>query len=123
MTDFHTESGRAVLAALLAAADVVIEASSPACWRTWASPPRRSGTGTARSGSSITGYGRGEPGRVAFGDDAAVAGGLVGWDAGDPVFCADAIADPLTGVYGALAVAHSVAAGGGQLIDLSMRDG
>jgi hypothetical protein len=38
------------------------------------------------------------------------------------VFCADAIADPLTGLCGALAVARSVADGGGQLIDLAMRD-
>jgi hypothetical protein len=37
------------------------------------------------------------------------------------VFCADAIADPLTGLCGALAVARSVAGGGGELIDLSMR--
>ncbi len=67
-----------------------------------------------------------------------MAGGLVGWtgaglgDDGDwnggdwngaePVFCADAIADPLTGLCGALAVARSVAGGGGELIDLSMRD-
>ena len=81
---------------------------------------------------SITGYGRSLPERVAFGDDAAVAGGLVGWTgangqganggAGEPVFCADAIADPLTGACGALAVALSRSAGGGELIDLSMRD-
>ena len=75
---------------------------------------------------SITGYGRGVPERVAFGDDAAAAGGLVGWAAGGPspgpVFCADAIADPLTGVCGALAVALSRSAGGGELIDLPMRD-
>ena len=38
------------------------------------------------------------------------------------MFCADAIADPLTGLWGALAVARSVAGGGGELIDLSMRD-
>jgi crotonobetainyl-CoA:carnitine CoA-transferase CaiB-like acyl-CoA transferase len=75
---------------------------------------------------SITGYGRAAPQRVAFGDDSAVAGGLVGWTAGgaapEPVFCADAIADPLVGVCGALAVARSVADGGGGLIDLSMRE-
>jgi crotonobetainyl-CoA:carnitine CoA-transferase CaiB-like acyl-CoA transferase len=63
---------------------------------------------------------------VAFGDDAAVAGGLVGWTgdgpAAEPVFCADAIADPLAGVCGALAVAQSRAAGGGELLDLSMRE-
>ena len=52
-----------------------------------------------------------------------MAGGLVGWTGDDraPVFCADAIADPLTGLCGALAVARSVAGGGGELIDLSMR--
>ena len=33
---------------------------------------------------------------------------------GEPVFCADAIADPLTGLCGALAVARSVAGGGGR---------
>ena len=58
---------------------------------------------------------------MAFGDDAAVAGGLVGWTEAEPVFCADAIADPLTCVCGALAVARSLAEGGGHLIDLSMR--
>jgi hypothetical protein len=59
---------------------------------------------------------------VAFGDDATVAGGLVGWTGdGEPVFCADAIADPLTGITGALAVARSLAGGGGELIDLPMR--
>jgi hypothetical protein len=79
---------------------------------------------------SITGYGRSMPERVAFGDDAAVAGGLVGWAGNQwardeptaPVFCADAIADPLSGACGALAVALSRSAGGGELIDLSMRD-
>ena len=39
-----------------------------------------------------------------------------------PVFCADAIADPLAGACGALAVALSRSAGGGELIDLPMRD-
>ena len=49
---------------------------------------------------SITGYGRDGPAaqRVAFGDDAAVAGGLIGGDRTDPVFCADAVADPLAGL-------------------------
>ena len=34
---------------------------------------------------------------VAFGDDAAVAGGLVAEDERGPVFCADAVADPICG--------------------------
>jgi crotonobetainyl-CoA:carnitine CoA-transferase CaiB-like acyl-CoA transferase len=124
--DFSTREGRAALAALLEAADVVIEASRPRALEALGLAP---GTLPHRPGQvwlSITGYGRAAPERVAFGDDAAVAGGLVGWAEGGssqaPVFCADAIADPLAGACGALAVARSRAAGGGELIDLSMRD-
>lgn len=72
---------------------------------------------------SITGYGREGPGadRVAFGDDAAVAGGLVGRDEeGGPVFCGDAIADPLTGTMAAVVAAASLAVGGGHLLDVPM---
>jgi CoA-transferase family III len=124
--DFHAESGRAALAALLGAADIVIESSRPRALANLGLAPGAIGGRDGQVWLSITGYGRGQPDRVAFGDDAAVAGGLVGWEGGDreprePVFCADAIADPLTGVCGALAVAESVAAGGGHLIDLSMR--
>jgi hypothetical protein len=123
--DFTTRAGRAALAAVLEAADVVIEASRP---RALAAAGLAPGMITHRPGQvwlSITGYGQAEPDRVAFGDDAAVAGGLVGWVPGpepEPVFCADAVADPLTGACGALAVALSLAAGGGERIDLSMRD-
>jgi len=122
LLDFRTEAGRAALGALLDVADVVIEASRPRALANLGLDP---GLISHRDGQvwlSITGYGRGQPDLVAFGDDAAVAGGLVGWHADDPVFCADAIADPLTGVCGALAVARSLAAGGGHLIDLSMRE-
>jgi crotonobetainyl-CoA:carnitine CoA-transferase CaiB-like acyl-CoA transferase len=123
--DFGTRAGRAALAALLQAADIVIESSRP---RALAAAGAAPGMIPHRPGQvwlSITGYGRSVPGRVAFGDDAAVAGGLVGWTAGarsGPVFCADAIADPLAGACGALAVALARSAGGGQLIDLPMRD-
>jgi crotonobetainyl-CoA:carnitine CoA-transferase CaiB-like acyl-CoA transferase len=124
--DFRTASGRESLGALLGVADVVIEASRP---RALASLGMAPGTIPHKPGQvwlSITGYGRDAGDRVAFGDDAAVAGGLVGWAAPSegglvlPVFCADAIADPLTGVTGALAIARSLASGGGELIDLSM---
>lgn len=115
-------SRRDTLAALLESADVVIEASRPRALEHLGLSP---GTISHRRGQvwlSVTGYGRAAD-RVAFGDDAAVAGGLTGRDeAGDPVFCADAVADPLTGVCGALAVCESRAAGGGELIDLAMRD-
>jgi hypothetical protein len=117
--------GPALLRSLLTSADVVIEASRPRALAGLGIAPEMIAHKPGQVWLAITGYGRDEPDRVAFGDDAAVAGGLVGWaDSpadGDPVFCADAIADPLTGVCGALAVARSLAAGGGELIDLPMR--
>jgi hypothetical protein len=121
VVDFRSESGRAALAALLETADVVIESSRPRALAAFGLAPETAPHRDGQVWLSITGYGRAEADLVAFGDDAAVAGGLVGWSGGEPVFCADAIADPLTGVCGALAVARSVAAGGGELIDLSMR--
>lgn len=120
IVDLRTTSGRDALADLLAVADVVIEASRPRALANLGLAPDMIPHRDGQVWLSITGYGRNEPDLVAFGDDAAVAGGLVGWVDGDPVFCADAIADPLTGVCGALAVARSAADGGGQLIDLSM---
>jgi crotonobetainyl-CoA:carnitine CoA-transferase CaiB-like acyl-CoA transferase len=128
--DFGTRAGRAVLASLLEVADVVIESSRPRALTALGVAPGMIPHPPGQVWLSITGYGRSVPERVAFGDDAAVAGGLVGWPgtegAGDepagPVFCADAIADPLAGACGALAVARSRAAGGGELIDLPMRD-
>jgi crotonobetainyl-CoA:carnitine CoA-transferase CaiB-like acyl-CoA transferase len=124
--DFRTGAGRAALRALLGAADIVIEASRPRALAALGLAPDMIPHPTGQVWLSITGYGRAAPDLVAFGDDAAVAGGLVGWTIGgpapEPVFCADAVADPLAGVCGALAVARSVAVGGGELIDLSMRD-
>lgn len=60
--------------------------------------------------------------RVAFGDDAAVAGGLVAWEDDAPRFVGDAIADPLTGLVGAARVFDALAAGRTGLIDLAMAD-
>jgi hypothetical protein len=126
--DFRSASGHEALRALLAAADVVIEASRPRALEQLGLAPAQVPHRDGQVWLSITGYGRLAPNLVAFGDDAAVAGGLVGWvdspgEAGqEPVFCADAVADPLTGACGALAVARALADGGGQLIDLPMRE-
>ena len=120
--DFASTSGRQTLAHLIDVADVVIEASRPRALRQLGLAPEQLRHGRGKVWVSITGYGRGLPDRVAFGDDAAVAGGLAAWSKQDVVFCADAIADPLTGVCAALAVTASMAGGGGHLIDLSMRD-
>jgi hypothetical protein len=117
--DFDDPSG---LRTLLAAADVVITSSRPAALARRGLGP---GDVPARDGRvwlRITGHGAdGDLGNlVAFGDDAAVAGGLVGRGAEGPVFCADAVADPLTGLHAALAVAESLARGGGELVDVAM---
>jgi crotonobetainyl-CoA:carnitine CoA-transferase CaiB-like acyl-CoA transferase len=127
---FRTGPPRAALSSLLARADVVIESSRPRALAGLGVAPGMIAHKPGQVWLSITGYGRDEPDRVAFGDDAAIAGGLADWTGGlttdgrgqgDPVFCADAIADPLTGACGALAVARSLMAGGGELIDLPMR--
>jgi crotonobetainyl-CoA:carnitine CoA-transferase CaiB-like acyl-CoA transferase len=72
----------------------------------------------------VTGYGTG-PGaadRVAFGDDAAAAGGLVVRDERGPCFCADAVADPVTGLAASAAVLRALAEGGEHLLVASMAD-
>ena len=73
---------------------------------------------------SITGYGRAgvSADRVAFGDDAGAAGGLVVWRGGEPLFCGDAIADPLTGLAAADACLGALQTGGRWLLDVSMSD-
>jgi hypothetical protein len=107
---------------LLAAADVVIESSRPAALALRGLGPTDIAPRDGRTWLRITGHGTdGEHANwVAFGDDAAVSGGLVDGTDSDPVFCGDAIADPLTGLHGALALMESLGRGGGELIELSM---
>jgi CoA-transferase family III len=104
---------------LLSAADVVIEGSRPAALRRRQLSADDVPGRTGRIWLRIRGY-RGQPYRSAFGDDAAVAGGLVGTDTHGPVFCGDAIADPLSGLEAVRAVAESLHRGGGEVIDVSM---
>ena len=121
--DFRTECGRAALRRLLAGADVVIEASRPrALAQLGAGPEQVLAEGRPQIWVSITGHGRSgpPPGRVAFGDDAAVAGGLVVWDESGPCFCADAAADPATGLLAATAVAAALRAGGRRLLEVTL---
>ncbi|MET9491196.1 CoA transferase [Nocardia sp. NPDC006630] len=120
--DFRSTGGRAELSELIDTADIVIEASRPRALAQLGLAPEHREHHAGKVWMSITGYGRADPARVAFGDDAAVAGGLVGRHGGEPAFCADAIADPLSGICAALAAVSAVRAGGGVLIDLSMRD-
>lgn len=108
------------LRTLLARADVVLESSRPtALARRGLGPdlPARRGRVWARITAHGSGIGANWTG---FGDDAAVAGGLVGIAEGGPYFCADAIADPLTGLEAARSVADALARGGGELVEVSL---
>ena len=124
--DLQTQVGRADLRRLLTRADIVVEASRPRALRhlgvhaeeILAEVPRLTWV-------SITGHGREEPAAnwIALGDDGAVAGGLsqVLWEAtGRAMFCADAIADPLTGLHAALAAWTGFSFGGGRLYSLAL---
>jgi crotonobetainyl-CoA:carnitine CoA-transferase CaiB-like acyl-CoA transferase len=105
--------------ASLSAADVVVEGSRPrALGRRGLSPATVPGP-AGRVWLRFIGHDEAS-GRVAFGDDAAVAGGLVGSSVSGPVFCGDAVADPLSGLEAALAVAESSGRGGGTLVEVSM---
>jgi crotonobetainyl-CoA:carnitine CoA-transferase CaiB-like acyl-CoA transferase len=122
--DLATTAGTATLARLVAAADVVVEASRP---RALEQLGIRAGDLLAAVDGpwvwvSITGYGRAAPARdwVGFGDDAAVAGGLVVWDDRGPCFCADAVADPTTGLAAAAATLTALRNGGRWLLDVSL---
>jgi hypothetical protein len=131
--EITSERGRGILEQLLERADIVIESARPRALaqlgivaEEWLA--RRSGL----TWLSITGYGRSEPeaGWVAFGDDAAAAAGLP-WATSrfnerlhggslPPLFCGDAIADPLTGLYAAPAALASWLSCESRLLDISL---
>jgi crotonobetainyl-CoA:carnitine CoA-transferase CaiB-like acyl-CoA transferase len=106
---------------LLEAADVVIEASRPAALIRRGLGPEQIPGRDGRIWLRVTGYGTsGERAdRVAFGDDAAVAGGLVGEGV---EFIGDAIADPLTGLAAAEAVLDSLRRGGGEIVEIALAE-
>lgn len=114
--DFDSQADE--LRELLSVADIVIEGSRPAALARRRLGPDDVAPRAGRIWLRITGYD--DPGRPAFGDDAAIAGGLAGAGADGPVFCGDAIADPLTGIESASAVLDSLGRGGAELIQVSM---
>jgi CoA-transferase family III len=121
--DLQSNAGVVALRALVSRADIVLEASRP---RALEQLGIRAHDEVAGGGPqvwvSITGHGRTGSGRdrVAFGDDAAAGGGLVVWHAGTAMFCADAVADPISGLAAARACLDALASGGRWLLDVSM---
>lgn len=121
--DLASATGRAELAELLAHAGVVVSAARPrALAHLGLDPDRYAARGVVWV--SITGYGLAgdRADWVAFGDDAAVAGGVAvaagGPDA--PVFVGDAVADPLAGLAGAVVAARLVRARRTGVVDVAM---
>ena len=125
VVDMARSDGPRRLAEVVASADVVIESSRP---RALAHLGIDAEAMLADSSGpqvwvSITGHGRYGEGanRVAFGDDAAVAGGLVAWAGPDqPCFFADAVADPLTGLTAAAEALEALTTGRTVLLDIAM---
>lgn len=121
--DLSDRRGQRLLAELLARADVVIEASRPrALQQLGIDAHDLLRSARPRVWASLTAHGRhpGQADRVGFGDDAAVGGGLVVWDGDRPCFCADAVADPASGIVAAAAIVDALATGGRWLLDVAL---
>ncbi|RZL82701.1 MAG: CoA transferase [Rhodococcus sp. (in: high G+C Gram-positive bacteria)] len=118
--DPATTAGRRALSALVAAADIVIEASRP---RALANFGLDAAAFVDRGATwvSITAAGRSSD-RIGFGDDLSATAGLIARDVSGPVFVGEALADPLTGVTAAALAMSAPADGSGHLWDLSMSD-
>ncbi len=122
--DLGAADGQARLRDEILAADILITSARPRAFASLGlSPDAVFKANPAVTWVAITGYGwSGEAAvRVAFGDDAAAAGGLVGrTPAGAPRFLGDALADPVTGLAAAIGALQGWASGGGVLVDVSL---
>jgi hypothetical protein len=122
--DLGASDGLARLRDEILAADILITSARPRAFASLGlSPDAVFKANPAVTWVAITGYGwSGEAAvRVAFGDDAAAAGGLVGrTPAGAPRFLGDALADPVTGLAAAIGALQGWASGGGVLVDVSL---
>ena len=111
------------LHALLAAADVVITSARPRAFdQLGIDPDQLMREHPITAWISITGFGARQPNRIGFGDDAAIAAGLCAFDHDGPMFAADAIADPLTGLTAASIVLDALVTGKRVHADLALAD-
>jgi hypothetical protein len=122
--DLATTEGQGRLRQEILAADILITSARPRAFASLGlSPAEVFKSNPALTWVAITGYGwTGEAAqRVAFGDDAAAAGGLVRRNRhAAPRFLGDALADPVTGLAAALGALKGLEAGGGVLVDVSL---
>ena len=122
--DFADAGDRARLKHMILAADVVITSARPRAFEQLGlAPADLFAERPDLIWVAISGYGwAGEDAdRVAFGDDAAAAGGLVRWTAsGEPNFLGDALGDPLTGLSAAVGALQALGQGGGVIVDAAL---
>jgi hypothetical protein len=121
--DFTAQEGRGELRQAFHEADVVITGARLRAFEQLGLAPTEVFTANpSLVWVAVSGYGfLGEPSdRVAFGDDAAAAGGLVRWTPSGPRFLGDALADPLTGLAAAAGALAALEAGGGLLVDAAL---
>ena len=123
--DFSNPSDLDRLSALLAKADVVIEASRPRAFEQLGiSAEDYVARNPGQVWVRLTAYGR-SSNRIGFGDDIGVSAGLstvMAMAHQAPCFVGDAIADPVTAIHTALAVQSFLNKGGGVVLDISMAD-
>jgi crotonobetainyl-CoA:carnitine CoA-transferase CaiB-like acyl-CoA transferase len=126
LVDFHDDTQKAALIELIRKADFVIESSRPRAMRQLGiDADRLVGTVPGLIWLTVTGHGaRGEAANWAgIGNDCAVAAGLaraLEQASGEVGYVGDAIADPLTGITGALEAWRAYRGGGAQRIGLAM---
>ena len=117
--DLASEDGGRRFQELCRQAAVVVDGLRPRVWANWGIDRLDVAETCGLIWVSITGHG---DDRAAFGDDAAVSGGL--WlqdpDGGLPWFVGDAAADPVAGLVACRAAAEAVASGRAGLVDVSM---
>ena len=117
--DFNDDRSLEFLRKIVKEADVIVEGSRPRALRQLGIDAEKE-VEAGKVWISITGYGRTGPRSkgVAFGDDAAVSGGLF---LKDPLsFIADAVADPSAGLLAATLALSALKSGKGWLIDIPL---
>jgi hypothetical protein len=122
--DFSREEERRRLRDMVLESDVLITSARPRAFSSLGfSPESVFAVNPHFVWVAITGYGwvGRQSSRVAFGDDAAAAGGLVRWSSdGEPRFLGDALADPVTGLGASIGALRALSTGGGVLVDAAL---
>jgi hypothetical protein len=121
--DFASRVGRDHLRTLLSKADVVITSARPRAFEQMSiDPTQLMADFPITCWMSISAFGAKQPQRIGFGDDAAFAAGLCAHDTRGPMFAADAVADPLTGLAAAAHSLRALTTGERTHLDLALAD-